>query len=228
MNKISELSEDNPFAFKTYVYGLKDQERARVLNNAVKAGDIDFVRRLLDLNVKSNDSLFLACQKKNFKIAQLLFDKHGYKKGILYSLAKKNNYVAMKYLLDQGVDMEFCQKPHFSPLHVTAYSKGKDSAKIARLLIKRGANINLFKSGVTPLHACILEENILVLDLLLKNKARTDLAPKFESRVKMVKEKYKKSTEVQRVFAKYETAYTAKDWTKKSKMKEFINVCSLG
>ncbi|RLM52809.1 tankyrase-like [Panicum miliaceum] len=79
--------------------------------------------------------------------------------------------IAVRYLLHKGADLNKQDVRGFTPLHYTA-KQGYDG--IARLLLSRGANVDLNSSKGAPLHVAAAHGNSGVMQILLEHHADPD------------------------------------------------------
>jgi ankyrin repeat protein len=82
----------------------------------------------------------------------------------------------VKMLLDAGVHPDQTLRERPSPLHAAA---ARGHLSVARLLIRRGASLNLVKNGLSALYLAADQMNCqaIVVDLLLANGADATLLP---------------------------------------------------
>lgn len=162
----------------------------RVLN-AVRSGDLETVRSILEKNpalVDHRDShhrgplIYWAAMKGNAEMCRLLIEKDadfnlGDKYGItaLHKAAVFNHIDALRVLLDRYADTESKGFKYghrwVTPLHLAAEA---GNVEAAALLLQRGADINASEDGVapTPLHLAAARGYYDMVKLLLDNGAR--------------------------------------------------------
>ena len=126
-----------------------------VLHNAVKAGDQQQVKDLLDngANINAMDSegatpLFVALDKGHTEIANFLMeedadvnasqDDEGFTPLFLAVTQAFIEQTGM--LIKKGADINAINKKGYTPLHIAT---GMNNSELTRLLIENGANINL-------------------------------------------------------------------------------------
>nr|XP_034572070.1 poly [ADP-ribose] polymerase tankyrase-like isoform X3 [Setaria viridis] len=79
--------------------------------------------------------------------------------------------IAVRYLLHKGADLNKQDVTGFAPLHYAA-KRGYDG--IARLLLSRGANVDVNSSEGTPLHVAAAHGKFGVMQILLEHHAHPD------------------------------------------------------
>ncbi|KAL6637604.1 hypothetical protein ACP70R_025176 [Stipagrostis hirtigluma subsp. patula] len=79
--------------------------------------------------------------------------------------------VAVRYFLDKGADPNMQDFIGFAPLHYAA-KQGDDG--MARLLLSRGASVDIFSSEGTPLHVAASHGKSGVMQILLEHHANPD------------------------------------------------------
>ncbi|KAL6637601.1 hypothetical protein ACP70R_025173 [Stipagrostis hirtigluma subsp. patula] len=79
--------------------------------------------------------------------------------------------IAVRYFLAKGADLNMQDCKGFAPLHYAA-KQGYDG--IARLLLSRGASVDLFSSEGTPLHVAASHGKAGVMQILLEHHANPD------------------------------------------------------
>nr|CAB3493698.1 unnamed protein product [Digitaria exilis] len=79
--------------------------------------------------------------------------------------------VAVRYLLHKGADLNKQDVMGFAPLHYAA-KRGYDG--IARLLLSKGANVDMISSEGTPLHVAAAHGRFRVMQVLLEHHADPD------------------------------------------------------
>jgi len=140
-------------------------EDEKKLFRAVRQGDIDKIKELLDkgvsVNVVTNASwslLYLAVYYEYVDIVKLLLD-HGadvnavnmHKETPLHEAVYHGRVDIVKLLLDHGADVNAQSENGYTPLHCAA-SAGHADTDIAKLLLDYGANPDIKnKEGKTPI-----------------------------------------------------------------------------
>nr|CAB3498877.1 unnamed protein product [Digitaria exilis] len=125
------------------------------LHDAAREGKLDTCKHLVenlgfDVDVPANDSSGktpLACSVSCDKV------------------------VAVRYLLHKGADLNKQDVMGFAPLHYAA-KRGYDG--IARLLLSKGANVDMISSERTPLHVAAAHGRFRVMQVLLEHHADPD------------------------------------------------------
>jgi len=164
-----------------------------ILHQAVKAGDYDETKRLLNQgervdgkNISIPSPLYYAASNGNEQIIRLLL-KYGadvnyiiyfggrFSQGLLHYAAKAGDLRATQLLIKYGANVNVENKAKKIPLHIAAFY-GK--CKIAKCLIENGANINAQTKfdKVTPLHLAVKYGNSPALvETLLAKGARLNV-----------------------------------------------------
>lgn len=133
----------------------EEEEHLGPLHDAARKGKMDTCKHLVenlgfDVDVRAND---------------------GSGKTPLACAVSCGKVIAVRYLLHKGADINKQDVMGFAPLHYTA-KKGYDG--LARLLLSRGANVDLDSSEGTPLHVAAAHGNSVVMQILLEHHADPD------------------------------------------------------
>jgi ankyrin repeat protein len=145
----------------------------------------------LTYSITPNDQLLKAAQEGDLQQAQEAVAagadiNHVYiltqSSTALHVAAFYGNKDIIKFLLDKDANVNIDNRMGFTPLHLAisllpsknaAYSQ-KNSVVIAKLLLAAGADINAKANmGDTPLHRAVTSNQVDVVQLLIKNGART-------------------------------------------------------
>lgn len=152
------------------------------LNGAIKGGNIEIVKLLVDRGAKidtetdDRSSLNNAIWMKNKKIIRFLIKSGIYidrscSSSLIFSAMYSRSFEMMKYVIE---DLHVCidsREIHYqhTPLYKTVC---EDLYQEAQYLIKRGANVNIpNKDNETPLHVAVTGKRFKFIELLLKNGA---------------------------------------------------------
>lgn len=94
---------------------------------------------------------------------------------LMIAIIKKKCLKCVKLLVEKGADVNFSDNLNASPLFWAAYSK---SPEIVQFLISKNVNVNQITtySNETALYVATEKENIKIVELLLKNGAKTHKA----------------------------------------------------
>jgi ankyrin repeat protein len=88
----------------------------------------------------------------------------------LADAASRGDFEAVKLLLDRGADANAADYRGYTPLmHATQYDR--DSPEIVRLLLARGANVNVTAEGQTPVSIAARRGNTELTRLLREASA---------------------------------------------------------
>ena len=157
------------------------------LFQAVKTGDLNQVRTLLEaepslLESKDKDGntpLIIACQTMNVDIAEYLIDKGadvnakgalGITPLIALRIRKDEPYDLIQHLIKMGADVNAAMSPGVGDWTVLHTALG--NAKIVKLLIDNGADINVNNISGTPLQMAISYKNVEMAELLIESGAK--------------------------------------------------------
>lgn len=89
-----------------------------------------------------------------------------------YDLTKYQQYGMIRYLLDNGCNIESTNSEGLTPLHHAVHFDGKGYPEAVRLLLKRKAKIDPKDlDGNTPLHRASAHGDTAVMSVLLEHKA---------------------------------------------------------
>ncbi|WVZ64421.1 hypothetical protein U9M48_013933, partial [Paspalum notatum var. saurae] len=141
-----------PIEFLDRITEDSDEEELGPLHDAARKAQMDTCPRLVeklgfDVNIPTND---------------------GSGKTPLSCSVSCGKVIAVRYLLDKGADLNKQDVMGFAPLHYAA-KQGYD--EIARLLLSRGANVDLNSSEGTPLHVAAAHGKFGVMQILLEHHA---------------------------------------------------------
>ncbi|EAY06538.1 PH domain containing protein [Trichomonas vaginalis G3] len=171
---------DKVFRYKDF--DLVDNESGTALYTSLKYNLPIFVPIFAELQSKldikctgSKSSLMIACEKKQFEMAQFLIDK---KCNIefkgpsqmtpLILCAKKNNLPAVKFLLEHKAEVNACTSTRMTAL---SFAADNGNAEMAQLLIEHGANVDYSDDKeYTPAIFAAIKGHIGVLEQLLHAK----------------------------------------------------------
>ncbi|NGX58540.1 MAG: hypothetical protein K940chlam3_01447 [Chlamydiae bacterium] len=159
--------------FKSFVYSKSPKEQARLLENAAKAGDIETIQKLFELNVnpdvKSGDypggALYVACIHNQVEVAETLIDHGARSAYTLKLMIMESRSDCVKLLLELKADPNKLFKwdgKELRPLYVACIH---NQVEVAKTLLDHGA-----KSAYS-LKLMISESRLDCVKLLLKLKA---------------------------------------------------------
>ncbi|WP_342255958.1 ankyrin repeat domain-containing protein [Spiroplasma endosymbiont of Poecilobothrus nobilitatus] len=113
----------------------------------------------------------------------------------------ENNKEMVKFLIDNGADVNLQDKDGSIPLHLTMIENNKEMVKF---LIDNGADVNLQdKDGSIPLHLTMIENNKEMVKLLLDNGADTSI--KIENcLISFLFLKYKKNIKIENLLKNFQ------------------------
>jgi ankyrin repeat protein len=155
------------------------------LYQAVASGEIEEVRKILDLGVNDIDGfgervetpLTIASKNEDIPMVELLLNYNAeinqgnyLKKTPLYIAVEKKNLELVELLLDNGADVN-------APSHtgITPIFKVSNNKKIFKRLIRSGANVNhQDNNGYTPLMEATIWSYIPIIKLLLAQGAKVN------------------------------------------------------
>jgi len=136
----------------------------------------------ININKRVNGkTLFhVACKYGNIEIVKILIDKakinkqtkyhHKYHQSSLHIAIENHHYDIIKLLLSKGVIIDTLDYYKKTPLQYVAPGKN-GNIEIFELLISHGANINEKYNGVTMLYQATNDNEIEIVEYLLKLKA---------------------------------------------------------
>jgi len=118
--------------------------------------------------------LSLAIQNDDVKTAERLVSKGGQcKRSIEEYLAARDNPRTLKFLIDQGLDVNKQGEVYTPLMQASLKDERYDSAKLTRLLLDAGAKMDLQnEEGNTALHYASRSGNVVVIEMLLKRGAK--------------------------------------------------------
>ena len=122
----------------------------------------------------------VACARGNFDCVELLLNRGANANALdvnnsspLHKACEANAVNIVVALLDHGADIEQKAKNGLNALLIS--SQYLNHIKIARILLKRGANAKVSDSnGKTALHFCAVNDDEITLERLLRRKADID------------------------------------------------------
>ncbi|XP_063048102.1 fibronectin type 3 and ankyrin repeat domains protein 1-like [Engraulis encrasicolus] len=128
-------------------------------------------------NSSGKDSLMLACYAGHVEVVRclcVLVGGWGVRDGggcsALHYAADGGNVPLIKYIIQQGAQVDVCDSSMWTPLMRVCAVSG--NAAVASLLISAGADVNARdKDGKTPLMVAVLNNHVELVKLLLENGA---------------------------------------------------------
>ena len=108
----------------------------------------------------------------------------------LHIAAKNNSIMCLKWLLEQGVNVDLEDKSGYTPLHIACENRSKDCVK---LLLECGADVDKLNNDLeTPLHIAVDSDNKNIVKILIDNGALIDnINIEGETIMKTAKNRYK-------------------------------------
>jgi len=162
---------------KQYLINVKNSHGKTPLHIAVENQKLEMVNLLLDnkgadVNATNKDGdtpLDVALTLDNNEVRQAIYEKVN-KTNVMLEAIKNDKPVMLKYLLEQGADVN-ATNGH-TPLHIAVEYENLD---MVQLLLNKNANINATnKDGDTPLHIAVENENLDMIPLLLEKGANVN------------------------------------------------------
>eukprot|EP00977_Amphora_coffeiformis_P018009 scaffold6074_cov167-Amphora_coffeaeformis.AAC.2 len=147
-------------------------ERLTALHIAIRTGQFAVLKALVeygaDVNLKDKDGmtpLGFALRYTQREVVSLFIDHE--RESSAYEVSSQFDLVTLtKFLLDNGADVECCDKTGATPIFPACY---KGSAAAVRLLIAHGANVNHKQfDGQTPLLVAVRNNHVRVVEVLLR------------------------------------------------------------
>lgn len=91
----------------------------------------------------------------------------------LVEAMRENNAARVERLLDKGASINTPCKGGPTPLHFAAY---RNKVEIAKVLLARGADVNLTRGGYTPLYLAVERGHVEMVELLLESGASVNIS----------------------------------------------------
>jgi len=161
------------------------------LHYAVRANQGEIVRILLELGADPNahdkssisgaSPLYYAILKRNEELAGLLLDRgaHVYEQndaGNLLVLASSRNLAALAKKLAETGKFDLNQKARNNSMSALHYAAKAGNLELARYLIEKGANVNLYgEANKTSLHIACEKNDMAMAQMLLEKGANANV-----------------------------------------------------
>lgn len=122
-----------------------------------------------------NDNLQMV--KAFFTNGELNIDlRNYYNESLLHLVANENAVNILRFLIENGLDINDESDEGLTPLHKALYSKGFMAAK---LLIELGAKLNHQDNyGNTPIHIACYQQEMAIIKILIDHQSKLDLKNK--------------------------------------------------
>jgi ankyrin repeat protein len=158
-----------------------------LIHAATKYNNLEVVRELLnrgayiDSKTIFNESpLIIAINNNNVDIVNLLLERNVKIDGnVFYSVIKNNNIDLLRFILDKKDYDVNTKEGYFDTLLNYAIINNKPEIVIE--LIRRGADVNLEKFGLSPLQHSIDNNNLKILNILIDNNVKCTLNILYDS-----------------------------------------------
>ena len=133
----------------------------KVVENAIKGGDLEIVRVCEQFNGSFKNALVYAAEMHRNDIFDWILLTKEVATPKVVDVVEASNYKAVLYLIDQGADVDGHRKFRKAPLHIAAQN---DDVFMARILLAANANPDIHDmNGKTPLHMAKSKEMMELL-----------------------------------------------------------------
>ncbi|XP_069672165.1 uncharacterized protein [Periplaneta americana] len=167
-----------------------DKYRNNLLHFSIQGGNIDLVKYLVDIGMKtdscnkdSETPLHEAAARKRWHILEYLLscsnlaacDKFG--NNILHICTNAGNADIVRIILNKGCDVNYCNKKYETALYCAARL---GHLKIVEVLLEHNADLNIANYiGYTPLHIATRWDKLEIVQCLIQHGASLDTESKY-------------------------------------------------